>query len=110
MQTPKKPMPDGNTLEGFSFTVTESEAAAIYFTLKSEGFEPTSQGAKAFLLSAAGIASGGAPNDSGAEDEPGDLSEKVRKIIEAVGRNPEVTDYAIKKGAQLLGTFFKRKS
>lgn len=102
-------MPDKIALEGFSFTTSEGEAAAIYFMLKAEGLEPNSQGVKDFLLRTAGVAPGGTAeeeSEEGADD--GDLSEKVRHIIEVAERNPEVTQYAIKKGAQLLGTLLKR--
>jgi hypothetical protein len=98
-------MPDKIALEGFSFTTTEGEAAAIYLMLKSEGLEPTSQGVKDFLLRTAGVTSGETVEEDADES---DLSEKVRRIIEVAEHNPEVTQYAIKKGAQLLGTLLKR--
>jgi hypothetical protein len=102
-------MPDKIALEGFSFTTTEGEAAAIYFMLKTEGLEPNSQGLKEFLLRTAGASPGGSAEEDGDEDlNEEDLSEKVRRIIEVAERNPEVTQYAIKKGAQLLGTLLKR--
>jgi len=101
-------MPDKIALEGFSFTATEGEAAAIYLLLQEEGFEPNSKGLKAYLLHAAGAAPGGMDEDEPAEDERAELSESVRRILEAAERNPEVTQYAIKKGAQFLGTLLKR--
>ncbi len=102
-------MPDKIALEGFSFTTTEGEAAAIYFMLKAEGLEPNSQGLKEFLLRTAGVNPGGSAEEEDDEDlDEEDLSDKVRRIIEVAERNPEVTQYAIKKGAQLLGTLLKR--
>lgn len=101
-------MPDKIALEGFSFTTTEGEAAAIYFMLKAEGLEPNSQGVKEFLLRTAGASPGGSAFEADDETDEEDLSEKVRRIIEVAERNPEVTQYAIKKGAQLLGTLLKR--
>lgn len=102
-------MSDKVTLEGFSFTTSEGEAAAIYFMLKAEGLEPNSQGVKEFLLRTAGVTPGGTDTgESEDEADEGDLSDKVRRIIEVAERNPEVTQYAIKKGAQLLGTLLKR--
>lgn len=95
-------------LEGFTFTTTEAEAAAIYCLVSAEGFTPDSKGVKAFLLHKAGL--GEAPEDAGAEaeDSPDDLSGKVGKILEVLERNPEVTEYAIKKGAQVLGSLLKK--
>lgn len=98
-------------LEGFSFTTTEGEAAAIYLMLKEEGLEPNAQGVKTFLLRAAGaipVDNEEAGDSQSVEDDTEDLSDKVRRIIEAAQSNPEVTQYAIKKGAQFLGTLLKR--
>lgn len=97
-------------LESFSFTTQQSEAAAIYFMLKSEGLEPNSQGIKTYLLTAAGVLSDIDEEDDASDEasKPEDLSETVKRILDAAERNPEVTEYALKKGAQLLGTFLKR--
>lgn len=103
-------MPDKIALEGFSFTASEGEAAAIYLLLQEEGFEPNSKGLKAYLLRAAGAGPGGTDEDE-VEDQDEDraeLSDSVRRILEAAERNPEVTQYALKKGAQFLGTLLKR--
>ncbi len=102
-------MPDKIALEGFSFTATDGEASAIYSLLKEAGFEPNSKGLKAYLMRLArgeGEASG--PDQEEPEDSQPELSESLRCILEAAERNPEVTDYAIKKGTQVLGTLFKR--
>jgi hypothetical protein len=99
-------MPEGVGLTGYSFTATPPEDAAICMLLKESGFEPDSKGLKAFLLHATGIA----PGDDSEEDEveDADLSSALGRIIDAAKRNPEVTDYAIKKGAELFGSLLKR--
>ncbi len=102
-------MPEGVGLTGYSFTANPSEDAAICLLLKEAGHEPDSKGLKAFLLQAAGVAPGGVDEDDQADQEgQGDLSDAVRRILEAAERNPEVTDYAIKKGAELFGSLLKR--
>jgi hypothetical protein len=98
-------MPEGLGLTGYSFTANPSEDAAICMVLKEAGFEPDSKGLKAFLLHAAGVAPGGDEEDQG---EDADLSSALGRIIEAAARNPEVTDYAIKKGAEFFGSLLKR--
>lgn len=100
-------MPEGLGLTGYSFTATPPEDAAICLLLKEAGFEPDSKGLKSFLLHSAGVAPGG---DEGEDDqgEDSDLSSALGRIIDAAKRNPEVTDYAIKKGAELFGSLLKR--
>lgn len=92
------------SLEAFSFTLPEDEAAAVYLLVTSAGFPATSQGVKDYLLHQAGVTA--PPGEEEAPKE--DLSGKVGKILEALERNPEVTEYAIKKGAHVLGSLFKR--
>ena len=89
-------------LEAFSFTCTESEAAAIYLRVKAAGFEANSQGVKAYLLAS--------ENGAGefVEEDSGDLSQKVGRILEFAERNPEVTQAVIKKGSDLLATLFRK--
>lgn len=99
-------MPEGVGLTGYSFTATPPEDAAICMLLKESGFEPDSKGLKAFLLHAAGMAPGGDSEED--EGEDADLSSALGRIIDAAKRNPEVTDYAIKKGAELFGSLLKR--
>lgn len=99
-------MPDKIALEGFSFTASEEEAAAIYLLLKEEGFEPTSKGLKAYLLRAA--CGEEHVEEEADQDNRAELSESLRKILDAAEQNPEVVQYAIKKGAQALGTLLKR--
>lgn len=102
-------MSDKIALEGFSFTTTEGEAAAIYLMLKEEGLEPNAQGVKTFLLRAAGaIPDDRGTADSEPEEDNEDLAEKLRRIIELGERNPEVTQYAIKKATQMLGGLFRK--
>lgn len=103
MPTPQTP------LEGFSFTTSEGEAAAIYCLISAEGFPPTIQGVKAYLLKQAGAAPGPDASEGSEPEENGeDLSIKVSKILDVLERNPEVTEYALKKGAQVLGSLLKR--
>ncbi len=100
-------MPEGLGLTGYSFTANPAEDAAICLLLKDAGFEPDSKGLKAFLLQAAGVAPGGSDEEDDQPDDP-DLSDALGRIIEAAARNPEVTQYAIKKGTELFGSLLKR--
>jgi hypothetical protein len=96
-------------LEGFTFTATEAEAAAIYCLVSAEGFTPDSKGVKAFLLHKAGVGETPEPPEPDAQGSPeDDLSGKMGRILEVLERNPEVTDYAIKKGAQVIGSLLKK--
>lgn len=101
----KKPMPEGLGLTGYSFTANPAEDAAICMLLKVSGFEPDSKGLKSFLLHAAGASP---ESEEECEGEDADLSSALGRIIDAAKRNPEVTDYAIKKGAELFGSLLKR--
>ncbi len=100
-------MPEGLGLTGYSFTATAAEDAAICMFLKESGFEPDSKGLKAFLLRAAGVTPGGESEEED-DGEDADLSTALGRIIDAAKRNPEVTDYAIKKGTELFGSLLKR--
>lgn len=91
-------------LEAFSFTCTESEASAIYLRVKAAGFEANSQGVKAYLL-----ADESAQGEAIEDEDGGDLSQKVGRILEFAERNPEVTQAVIKKGSEILTTLFKKK-
>lgn len=104
-------MPEGLGLTGYTFTATPAEDAAICLLLKEAGFAPDSKGLKAFLLSAAGVAPGGEPEEEeGEEVQETNLSAALRVIIEAAERNPEVTQLAIKKGGDLITSLFKWKT
>ncbi len=97
-------------LEGFSFTLPASEAAAVYLLVTAAGFPATSQGLKEYLLLTAGVTEANEEKVVQDESDLGreDLSDKIRKIVDLAERNPQVTEYALKKGSQLLGTLFKR--
>lgn len=96
-------------LTGYSFTATPAEDAAICLLLKEAGFDADSKGLKAFLLSAAGVAPGGDyEEEEGEDDSSADLSKALKTILEAAARNPQVTQYAIKKGGDLFASLFKR--
>ncbi len=101
-------MPEKIGLTGYSFTANPSEDAAICLLLKEAGFEPDSRGLKSFLLHAAGVSPGGDEDHDDDQGEDGDLSDALGRIIDAAKRNPEVTDYAIKKGTELFGSLLKR--
>jgi len=103
-----RPMSKGIALEAFSFTTTEAEGAALYLLVTDAGFEANSAGVKAYLLWKAGVHAG--PQGAGDEAEGGDepLTENVRRILDALERNPEVTNLAIKKGAEIFGSLVKR--
>lgn len=94
-------------LESFSFTLRAGEASLIYMMLKEEGFEASSQGLKEFLLK---IAKGeeAESEEEEAAPEASVLSSSLKKIIEVAEQNPEVTQMAIKKGGQLLGSLLKK--
>lgn len=103
-------MPKGIALESFSFTTTEAEGAALYLLVTDAGFEANSAGVKAYLLWKAGVHAGPQGAEDEAETEAGDepLAENVRRILDALERNPEVTNLAIKKGAEIFGSLVKR--
>jgi hypothetical protein len=89
-------------LEGVTFTLLPLEAKAIFEMVASEGFLSNSQGIKAFLVSLA------MEEEAEEENEGGDLSEAVKRILEVAEKNPEVTKQAIKKGTQILSTLMDK--
>lgn len=101
-------MAEGVPLTGYSFTANAAEDAAICMLLKEAGFEADSKGLKAYLLSVAGVAPGGDPDYEDDEGEEPPLSRAIGAIIEMAERNPQVTQYAIKKGTEIFGSLLKR--
>jgi hypothetical protein len=90
-------------LECFTFTVTESEAAAISLFLTDNKCEPNSQGLKKFLL----IHSGVEKNEEEIAQDEG-LSRGVARLTEALQRHPEVADALKKEGARIVGSLMRR--
>jgi hypothetical protein len=101
-------------LEAFSFTLSAHHAESVYELISRHGFPKTCDGVKEFLLQTANrkaepyTAPEQKPETESytVEDEP-ELGEGLRKILEAVRRNPEVMDFAKKKGAVITRSLFR---
>lgn len=101
-QTPK-------ALEGFSFTVTEAQATAIYLFLNENGFESNAEGLKEFLLVHSGFKEKSASFEGVPEpEEENKLAKDLNKIFSAINDNPQVIHYAKREGAKLFGSLVRR--
>lgn len=104
-------------LEAFSFTLSGTDAEGVYDLISRAGFEKNSAGLKDYLLAAAkpkprpamepGVDAQTVNLDELSDEEDMPLGEGMRKIIEAVRRNPDAMEFAKKKGARVTRSFLK---